>query len=332
MEGVSATNDNNGLGVIQSYTILKEVFDDDDMHTYPLFLACYRGDFAHQAPFFAIKAIPVLDNRNSFQNEVAVARLSPHTNILNCIEIIEKVQLNFGRFLGRRYNLLVYPFKSNGDLFEITSQMRFDEQMIRYYIPQILDAVEHLHKNGLAHRDIKLDNVLVDENYKLVLADFGFTVNHSNYKGPRMFETVTSIGICPPEYHSGGGYKGVDMDLFAIGKLLLTMATGINPFMKANAKDLQYKLVEEGDWETFWKTIETCVKKKWIKETEFTLEFKELIQGLLSPDPSKRWGIEQIRESEWFEKTMPKNFDEIQSSLQKARISVSSRTSLASAN
>lgn len=321
MESVDSILYDQHAGKIQDYTIIKEILKDDDAHTYPLFLASCQSRSDPNTILFAIKAIPVLDNRDSFQNEIAVSKLKPHPNILNCVEVIEKIQLNFGKFGTKRYNLLVYPYKTNGDLFEVVKQMRFDEQMIRYYIEQILNAVEYLHRNGLAHRDIKPDNILLDDNCKLVLTDFGFAVNHSNRNGPRVFDgltAVTSIGICPPEYHKGAGYQGIAMDLFAIGKLLLTMATGINPFLKANSKDLLFATVEEEKWETFWTNILRYAQRRWINDISLSMEFKELIQGLLNPDPSKRWSIAQIRESSWFEKTKAKDFYEIQSSIQRA--------------
>lgn len=66
----------------------------------------------------------------------------------------------------------------NGDLFDfLQSDGReiITEEVGRYFFKQILKAVEYLHDNNIIHRDIKLENILVDEDFNLILSDFGLS-------------------------------------------------------------------------------------------------------------------------------------------------------------
>mgnify|MGYP000865259830 CR=1 FL=1 len=285
-----------------------------DTHLYPVFSITY------QSSKVAVKAIPVSDKKGSFQNERVVFGLKSHPNILKCIEIVEDCQLELGDSRQEQYNLLILPFAPNGDLMSCIEKTRLSEEIARYYFGQMLDALDHLHTNGLAHRDIKLENVLLDENYNLVLTDFGFAVKHSDLNGPLLFSEKTTPSICPPEFYLSTCYKAIDMDMFALGKLLLTLIAGFPPFFEARESDKYYSPIAKGQWDIFWKRIRHWMRKACIKDKEITPECKSLIEGLLNPDPNARFGIKEVRESLWFQHTKVKNLEDIQRFLQRAGV------------
>lgn len=75
-------------------------------------------------------------------------------------------------------NYLTFDFYENRDLLEnLERNGRFTEPIAKFYFHQILSAIEYMHSNGFAHRDIKLDNVVLDEDYNAKLIDFGFAEN-----------------------------------------------------------------------------------------------------------------------------------------------------------
>lgn len=91
-----------------------------------------------------------------------------------------------------------------GELFDYIFQTgRLDEKIARYYFLQLLDAFEYIHNKGISHCDVKLQNILLDHQFNLKLADFGFSSKqptNTTYKG--------SGEYMAPEIHIEQGYHG----------------------------------------------------------------------------------------------------------------------------
>jgi len=315
------------LAVVENYLILSEIGED---HLYPVFLAAFidsakieLSDTNFENSLRVIKAIPLKDRKGSFENECGVFQLKPHKNLLGCIDIIRNAKLDF-RDYHEEYNLFVLPYLANGDLLDYLQKSYMEERVARYYFENMLDAVEYMHSQGLAHRDLKTENFLLSDDFELVLTDFGHSVRHSDFLGPKLFgdyNAITSPGICPPEYYNGPGYRATEMDVFALGKMLLILVTGFNPFKSAKGTDSNFSLILKGEWSKFWMIIQGWIKKKWVKAEELTPEFKRLVESLLNPNPQLRPTIQQIRESAWFTDIQPKSAQEIQSLMIRSKIS-----------
>eukprot|EP00331_Platyophrya_macrostoma_P004392 CAMPEP_0176425456 /NCGR_PEP_ID=MMETSP0127-20121128/11398_1 /TAXON_ID=938130 /ORGANISM="Platyophrya macrostoma, Strain WH" /LENGTH=337 /DNA_ID=CAMNT_0017806617 /DNA_START=31 /DNA_END=1044 /DNA_ORIENTATION=+ len=315
------------LAVVENYLILSEIGED---HLYPVFLAAFidsakieLSDANFENSLRVIKAIPLKDRKGSFENECGVFQLKPHKNLLGCIDIIRNAKLDF-RDYHEEYNLFVLPYLANGDLLDYLQKSYMEERVARYYFEHMIDAVEYMHSQGLAHRDLKTENFLLNDDFELVLTDFGHSVRHSDFLGPKLFgdyNAITSPGICPPEYYNGPGYRATEMDVFALGKMLLILVTGFNPFKNAKGTDSNFSLILKGEWNKFWLIIQGWIKKKWVKAEELTPEFKKLVESLLNPNPQLRPSIQQIRESSWFNNIQPKSAQEIQSLMIRSKIS-----------
>lgn len=323
-------NRRKALGIVEDYLILSEIGED---HLYPVFLAVTidpslaelsQDDDSYQEPFFAIKAIPVNDAKGSFENECNIFQLKGHKNILNCVRIVKNVKLNFKNLKGEEYHLFILPYLPNSDLLTFLKKSRFEERIVRYYFEQMLNAVEYMHSQGFAHRDLKTENFLLNDEFDIVLTDFGHSVRHSDLFGPKLFgdyDAMTSPGICPPEYYGGLGYRATEMDIFALGKMLLILVTGVNPFKCAKGTDPNFSLIINGNWEKFWSVIHNCLKRKCIRAEELTREFKDLAEKLLNPNPLLRPTFQQIRESSWFTNTQPRTQQEVQAFMVRTKIS-----------
>ena len=111
-------------------------------------------------------------------------------------------------------------------------------KITRYYFHQAFKAVEYLHKSGFCHRDIKLENLLLDRKFNLKLADFSFAceLDGKNLKTYCGTETYMS-----PEQQLRMFYDGEKVDIFALGVLLFIMETGFPPFGSSKSRDLYYK-------------------------------------------------------------------------------------------
>jgi serine/threonine protein kinase len=121
----------------------------------------------------------------------------------------------------------------------------FGEESGRYLFTQLLDAVEHMHSRNIAHRDIKLENVLVDsKDMTLKVADFGYAAQGTeqlrSYRG-----TFTYMA---PEIKEGRTYDGKQADLFSVGVVLFILIRGIFPFKEARKEEFFYNLLCQGKY------------------------------------------------------------------------------------
>ena len=136
----------------------------------------------------------------------------------------------------------------------------------RFFISQLLDGVEYMHNKRVVHRDLKLENILVDDRLNLKIADFGFATyksidNLRSYRG-----TMTYMA---PEIKEGKNYKGTQVDLFSLGVILFIIVQGIFPFKEARKEEYFYKLILDGKLDTYWTKVNGT--------TSLSDSFKELI-------------------------------------------------------
>ena len=100
----------------------------------------------------------------------------------------------------------------------------FPDQVARFYFRQLMAAVSHLHSNNICHRDIKPDNILMDDHYSLRLADFGFVGSKSQHEDGQMKTYLGTQGFMAPEIailrEQDGFYDGFLADIFACGVVL----------------------------------------------------------------------------------------------------------------
>ena len=163
----------------------------------------------------------------------------------------------------------------------------------RYFLSQMCNVLEYMHGKGVVHRDLKLENILVDEGLNLKVADFGFATfkkihSLSSYRG-----TMTYMA---PEIKEGKKYDGIQIDMFSVAVILFIIVQGIFPFKEARKDEYFYKLIIEGQLDTYWTKT---------GGQNLSPEFKDLIIQMFAYDGSKRPTIDQIRAHPW----MTKDFD-----------------------
>jgi serine/threonine protein kinase len=121
------------------------------------------------------------------------------------------------------------------------------EQEIRFLFKQLVSALAYCHSRNVAHRDIKLENILLNEEKTMVkLIDFGFSTCIPNEKKVKLFCGTPSY--MAPEIVSKKEYSGPPADIWALGVLLFALLCGRFPFKGANDNEL-YKRICKGEVE-----------------------------------------------------------------------------------
>lgn len=144
-------------------------------------------------------------------------------------------------------------FVPGGLLYDLCNGMKgVGEDGGRFFLNQLLNVLDYFNKKGIVHRDLKLENVLIDRNLNLKVADFGFATYKSIHNLKSYRGTLTYMA---PEIKQGKVYNGKHTDIFSVGVILFAIVLGIFPFREATMQDPFYKLLVEGSYAKYWKKI-----------------------------------------------------------------------------
>ncbi|KAH9849387.1 Pkinase-domain-containing protein [Lenzites betulinus] len=178
---------------------------------------------------------------------------------------------------------LVTELCSGGELFDYLAEKgRLSEEETRVLFGQLCLAVAYVHEKGIVHRDLKLENVLLDERCRVKLGDFGFT---REFERGSFLETFCgTTGYAAPEMLLAKKYLGPEVDVWSLGVILYTLLTGTLPFDDDDESIMRDKVIK-GEFED----------PEWLSD-----ESRELLSGILRVDPTERFTIAQILTHPWF--------------------------------
>ncbi|KAL7913535.1 kinase-like domain-containing protein [Trichoderma velutinum] len=154
-----------------------------------------------------------------------------------------------GSFSDNESLYMLLDYVPGGELFSyLRKYRRFDEQVARFYAAEIVLVLEFLHERqgGVAYRDLKPENLLLDQEGHIKLVDFGFA-KRLGYKDDRPVETYTLCGtpeyLAPEVIHNKGHTTAVDW--WALGILIYEFLTGYPPFWHQNPIEIYKQIVEK---------------------------------------------------------------------------------------
>uniref|UniRef100_A0AAY5F0B8 non-specific serine/threonine protein kinase n=1 Tax=Electrophorus electricus TaxID=8005 RepID=A0AAY5F0B8_ELEEL len=174
--------------------------------------------------------------------------------------------------------VIVMEYASRGDLFEYISERQISERESRHFFRQIVSAVHYCHRNGIVHRDLKLENILLDSNKDI--ADFG--LSNLFRRGEYLQTYCGSPLYASPEIVNGRPYKGPEVDSWSLGVLLYTLVHGTMPFDGLDYKSL-VRQISTGDYHKPAKPSDAC----------------GLIRWMLMVNPERRATLEEIASHWW---------------------------------
>lgn len=186
---------------------------------------------------------------DSFLNEIAIMSQISHKYIVKLLDSVitgHYIAPDGTETFDVRYLLL--EFIPNGTLFDyVTITGYFEEVEARYFFQQIIQAVAYLNENGIYHRDLKLDNIMMDSNFNVKIGDFGLSTTKATTK------TITGTkSFMAPEMIMQHEYHSCMTDIYSAGVILFMMLSGSKPCEVAHPRDQFYKYVCTNDFETFW--------------------------------------------------------------------------------
>lgn len=153
---------------------------------------------------------------------------------------------------------------------------KVDENDCKYIFSQVIKGIEYLHSRRIYHRDIKLENIIIDEDKNIKIIDFGFGANNPRSKYLNFFCGTPSY--MPPEIVQKKDYIGSCADIWSIGILLFTLLCGTFPFRALSEKELYSKII----------------KGSFITPEHVSYDAKCLLQKILLVNPTNRIDAEKV--------------------------------------
>lgn len=215
------------------------------------------------------------NTKRKILTEVKILKqLLGHPNIVKVLEVFET----------KKYVFFVTEYATNGDLLK---HLKTDEVMpetkAKHFFYQIASGLSYIHSQGIIHRDIKLDNILVDENERCKICDFG--VSREIKPNEIINEQCGTPAYLAPEIIKDEGYSGFAVDIWSLGVLLFSLLTGSMPFKAGTIEELHKKILA-GKYEI-------------PKEAKLSKEVVELIGSMLVVDPEHRINIQAVLKHNW---------------------------------
>lgn len=225
------------------------------------------------------------------RTEIEALKQIQHPNILRLLAYNLNARYPERNGVNRNVILLVLEYMPGGELFDILYySAQLEENVARTYFRQLIDGIEACHLTGICHRDIKPQNLLLNEYYQLKITDFGLAKIFEEKEEEMHSFHVGTRGYQAPEILERQPYTPA-CDLFSAGVVLFILLTGYPPFEHAKASDKWYRPLTRGSPKRFWKNHHGCGVGG---------AAKDLITRMFACDPARRVTIADIRNHPWY--------------------------------
>ncbi|KAL3873884.1 hypothetical protein ACJMK2_036964 [Sinanodonta woodiana] len=258
--------------------------DEPHIGKYRLIKTIGKGNFAKvklakHVPTGREVAIKIIDktqlNPSSLQKlfrEVRIMKMLDHPNIVKLFEVIETEKTLY----------LVMEYASGGEVFDyLVAHGRMKEKEARAKFRQIVSAVQYCHQKHIVHRDLKAENLLLDGDMNIKIADFGFS--NEFVPGNKLDTFCGSPPYAAPELFQGKKYDGPEVDVWSLGVILYTLVSGSLPFDGQNLKELR----------------ERVLRGKYRIPFYMSTDCENLLKRFLVLNPTKRASLETIMKDRW---------------------------------
>uniref|UniRef100_A0A0N5AT37 non-specific serine/threonine protein kinase n=1 Tax=Syphacia muris TaxID=451379 RepID=A0A0N5AT37_9BILA len=206
------------------------------------------------------------------KREIAILKRLNHPNIATLYQVFETT----------RGFYLVMQYAANGELANFLPGNRIlPESEARIKLWQIVSAVEYCHSLGIVHRDLKLENLLLDKNFNIKIVDFGFSNTYCPTDTLKTF--CGSPPYAAPEIFEGREYIGPEVDIWSMGVILYKLVCGDLPFNAPAYHDLRYRVTRCPFRVPFY----------------LSTDCENLLRKMLHKNPKRRATIAEIKAHPW---------------------------------
>jgi len=271
-----------------SFKVLKQL----KQSPFPVYLCKFLPD-KQQA---ILKVFPYDKSQVSifYKRETRLSFLK-HPNIITILEMCPKSEV----FEGKKclpYSYVITQTASIGTFSHLIARGVFegDEVLIRTYFHQLVIALEHIHLRGLAHMDLKTDNILLSEDFLLKLANFDSSVSKDDTfihgRGTKNFRA--------PEVKNRMCKDPQAADIYSAGIILFALAVHKFPYLEdMTLEDYNLWAKLKLGANAFWESFELLNKQP----LNLSDDFKELFIAMTAFEPEKRISIKGIKECKWYQ-------------------------------
>ncbi|CAM1332153.1 SIK3 (predicted) [Pycnogonum litorale] len=212
------------------------------------------------------------DNLKKIFREIQVMKLLHHPHIIRLYQVMETDRMIY----------LVTEYASKGEIFDyLVVNGRMSEVEARAKFKQIIAAVSYCHSRKVVHRDLKAENLLLDADKNIKIADFGFS---NYYKEDSLLSTwCGSPPYAAPELFEGKQYHGPKADIWSLGVVLYVLVCGALPF----------------DGDTLQSLRSRVLNGKFRIPYFMSTDCENLIRQMLKVDPVRRLNMNQIQNHRW---------------------------------
>ena len=199
-------------------------------------------------------------------------KLLNHPHIVKLYEVIDTPDDLF----------LILEYVNGGEIFDyLVAHGKMKEEVAKKHFRQIVEAVRYCHNLKIIHRDLKAENILLDDKLNVKVADFGFSTQFRD--DAKLNTWCGSPPYASPELYLGQEYYGPQVDIWSLGVILFVLVCGALPFDGSSLPKLRAKILS-GKFKVPYHMSKEC---------------ESLIRKMIVVDPSQRISLTQLKADKW---------------------------------
>ena len=229
----------------------------------------------------------------NIENEISILKDLKEKGVKNVVEYVNdgKAEIVFNNKKDDIKRYLIQELVKNRDLgdYILYTQTSFEERHCKVLFFKIVKCIESIHELGYCHRDLKLDNILLDDDFDPKICDFGYATKNAE----KAREGLGTLIYMAPEVINYKTYNGYMVDIFNLGMILIGLVTGKYEFYKAESSNPIYKIIKAGKKDLFWMAFGDV-------NNNISDECKDLCFKMIAFNPKQRPSLKEILKHPWF--------------------------------